>query len=54
MSDDLVPYQTDIDELLDKAQTVGKTASDTRVGSQASQLATRYQTLTLNVKVSYC
>lgn len=54
INDDLGSYQADLDEMLDQAQALARTSGDTRVTGQASQLSTRYQTFTLNVKVRLC
>ncbi len=43
--------QAKIDELSDKAQDVAKDSGDGKVTSQASQLASRYQTALVNAKV---
>ena len=51
LQDDLGAKQGDIDALSDAAQDLVKISTDTRVMSQASQLATKYQTLRVNIKV---
>ena len=50
LQDDLSSYQTDVDEMTDKAQSLQHISGDSRVASQTSQLAARYQSLTLNIK----
>lgn len=52
LSENVAGHQADIDEMIDRAQVVARMAGDSRVSSQASQLASRYQTLTVNLKVS--
>ena len=50
--DDVNLRQADIDEMMDRAQVVAHFAGDSRVSSQASKLASRYQTLSVNLRVS--
>ena len=50
--DDVNGHQVDIDEMIDHAQAVAHVAGDTRVSSQASQLASHYQSLAVKLKVS--
>jgi len=52
LQEELTARQGDIDALSDSAQDLVKISTDTRVISQSSQLATKYQTLRVNVKVS--
>ena len=52
LQDDLGAKQGDIDALSDAAQDLVRISTDTRVVSQSSQLATKYQTLRVNIKVS--
>ena len=49
--DDLDSQQPDLDALSDKAGALARLSSDSRVASQASQLSTRFHTLSLNAKV---
>jgi nesprin-1 len=52
LQEELNARQGDIDALSDSAQDLVRISTDTRVISQSSQLATKYQTLKVNVKVS--
>lgn len=49
--EELNARQGDIDALSDSAQDLVRISTDTRVISQSSQLATKYQTLKVNIKV---
>ena len=42
-----------IDDVTDRAQDVAKTSGDSRVSSQASQLASKYQAANVNAKVIF-
>ena len=44
-------HEHDLDSLSDSAQDLMQVSADSRVVSQASQLATRYQTAVINSKV---
>lgn len=48
---DVAEHQSDLDSLSDSAQDLVRLSTDTRVVSQASQLATKYHSLSVNVKV---
>jgi hypothetical protein len=49
---EIAQHQRDLDLLSDSAQDLMQVSADSRVVSQASQLATRYQTATINSKVN--
>ncbi|KAH3895304.1 hypothetical protein DPMN_019465 [Dreissena polymorpha] len=51
LQEELNGRQGDIDSLSDSAQDLVRVSTDTRVISQASQLASKYQTLKVTVKV---
>ena len=51
LQEELTSRQGDIDTLSDAAQDLVRISTDTRVISQSSQLATKFQTLRVNIKV---
>ncbi len=51
--ENLQSQQAMIDDVTDRAQDVAKTSGDSRVSSQASQLASKYQAATVNAKVIF-
>ena len=51
LHEDLNMRQTELDDLTDKAQGLSRVSGDGRLVSHASQCATKYQTLSLNLKV---
>ncbi|XP_025103982.1 nesprin-1-like isoform X4 [Pomacea canaliculata] len=50
LQNEINQHQSDLDSLSDSAQDLMQVSTDNRVVSQASQLATRYQTASLNSK----
>ena len=44
-------HQSDLDKLSDAAQDLVRVSADSRVMSQASQLSTKHQSATINIKV---